>query len=283
MANAICRASGCSDVVTRGQFTRYCSKHHRALYRHGHTHGNAFSKRELATYRKDVMAKRKATKDAPFWPQAEARWTALVNRAQSYISGVNKGQATHRLTRVAAESILKIARAAEVLEVMGGMYLALEQDPHRFVSDRHYWFQLARRVRSLGDTLTATRWDGRANNGTGKLRRLYHDLTPKGVEALAKWLVEALGNAGGNIARTINEDEKREREEAGCLSRELRQHPYTHHQRDHPTRNMTMAEMSPQDRYDLEKYRATERKRERERQIKAQAALGQSKAGSSGR
>jgi hypothetical protein len=44
-----------------------------------------------------------------------------------------------------------------------------------------------------------------------------------------------------------------------------------------------MAEMSPQDRYDLEKYRATERKRERERQIKAQAALGQSKAGSSGR
>ena len=54
MANAICRASGCNDEVTRGQFTRYCAKHHRALYRHGHTHGNALSKRELSFYRKLV-------------------------------------------------------------------------------------------------------------------------------------------------------------------------------------------------------------------------------------
>jgi hypothetical protein len=37
---------------------------------------------------------------------------------------------------------------------------------------------------------------------------------------------------------------------------------------------MNMAEMTPQDRYDLEKYRATERRRERERQIAAQAATG---------
>jgi hypothetical protein len=35
-----------------------------------------------------------------------------------------------------------------------------------------------------------------------------------------------------------------------------------------------MAEMTWQDRHDLEKYRDTERRRERERQIKAQAATG---------
>jgi hypothetical protein len=213
MANAICRASGCTDEVTRGQFTRYCAKHHRALYRHGHTHGNAFTKRELAYYRKQVKAKRKATKDAPFWSQVEVRWVGMVNRAQSVISGANKGQATHRPTRVAAGTVLKVASctdSVEVIEVMGAMYLAQEQDPHRFVSDRHYWFQLARRFRSLGDTLTATRWDGRALNGHGKLRRLYKDLTPKGVDELAKWLVEALGGAALNIATTIEEDEKRE-------------------------------------------------------------------------
>ena len=35
-----------------------------------------------------------------------------------------------------------------------------------------------------------------------------------------------------------------------------------------------MAEMTAQDRHDLEKYRDTERRRERARQIAAQAALG---------
>jgi hypothetical protein len=37
---------------------------------------------------------------------------------------------------------------------------------------------------------------------------------------------------------------------------------------------MNMAEMTQQDKHDLEKFRDTERRRERERQIKAQAALG---------
>jgi hypothetical protein len=199
MAHAICRASGCRDVVTRGQFTRYCAKHHRALYRHGHTHGNALSKRELSFYRKLVRTKRKATKDAQFWVECETRWLATIRKAQSVISSHNAGRPTHRSTRVAAEAIIKVAHATdsvEVMEVLGAMYLKQEQDPHRFVSDRHFWFCMVRRFRSLGDTLTATRWDGRANGGTGKLRRLYHDLTPRGVDELAKWLVEALGALG---------------------------------------------------------------------------------------
>jgi len=81
MAHAICRASGCSDVVTRGQFTRYCAKHHRALYRHGHTHGNALSKRELSFYRKLARTKCKATKDAQFWVECETRWLATIRKA----------------------------------------------------------------------------------------------------------------------------------------------------------------------------------------------------------
>jgi hypothetical protein len=37
---------------------------------------------------------------------------------------------------------------------------------------------------------------------------------------------------------------------------------------------MNMAEMSQQDRHDLEKFRDTERKRERDRQIRYQQSLG---------
>jgi hypothetical protein len=213
MAQAICRASGCRDVVTRGRSTRYCERHHRNLYRHGDTHGNAFSKRELAYYRKLVKAKRKATKEAPFWVECERRWEATIRRAQSITRDSQSGRVVHRPTRIAAEEVLKIASctpASEVLEVMGAMYLAQEQDPHRFVSDRHFWFQLARRIRSLGDTLTATRWDGRALGGKGKLRRLYKDLTPRAVEELAKWIVAWSAGAGVNIAHTIVEDDRME-------------------------------------------------------------------------
>src|ERR1700722_19194992 len=118
MANAICRASGCNERVTRGRYTAHCERHHRNLYRHGDTHGNAFTKRELAHYRKQVKAKRKATKDAPFWSQVELRWVSVVNSAQSVISAYNAGRPTARPTRVAAETILKVASAAEAAEVI---------------------------------------------------------------------------------------------------------------------------------------------------------------------
>jgi hypothetical protein len=207
----LCRAPGCSGAVTMGRFSVHCEKHHRALRRHGDTSGNAFTKTELANYRRMVKAKRKATKAAPFWTECETRWDELVRWAQSTVSAWRAGRATHRPTKIAAQEIIKVADASpakEVIEVIGGMLLGLELDAHRFVSDRHFTFQLARRIRSLGDTLTATRWD----NKHGKVRRLYHELTPRAVEVLAERLVEALGGAGVNIARTIKEDLRREQE-----------------------------------------------------------------------
>lgn len=206
----ICRAPGCRGAAA-GAWSSYCGKHRLAAYRHGDPLANAFTKHEMGHYRRMVKAKRKVTKEAPFWGLCEERWNGLVRHAQSLDRARNTGQAYHRPSWIAARAVIQVAEAAkpsEVVEVVGAMWLARMMDPPRFVNDRHFAFQLVRRVRSLGDTLTATRWDHKWN----KLRRMYQQPTPRAMETLAGWLAETLGGAGVNIAETIMEDERRKLE-----------------------------------------------------------------------
>jgi hypothetical protein len=205
----ICRAPGCGANVGQGRFTRHCEKHHRALRRHGEALGNAFTKTELAPYWKRVKAKRKATKDAPFWAEVETRWLEMIHNIRGLANGKpGNGIATYvGWDRRAAQALCKVADAAEpkdVIEVVAAMWLANLEGPRRFISDRHFNFNLVRRVRSLGDTCNAQRWDHLQN----RVRRLYHELSPKVVEAAARMILAAMGGAAVHVAQVVIEDEK---------------------------------------------------------------------------
>ena len=204
-----CRAPGCVSTHAKGRWAIYCERHQCAKRRHGDPLANAFTRTELTRYRAAVRAKRKATKEAPFWAEVDKAWFEFVTLAGAW--GQTPGVAYHWPTRKAGEEFRKIAGEAEAavaIEVIAGMWLAQLQDPARFVSDDHFRFETVRRLRSLGAPCNAMRWDGRHN----RTRRLYHDLNPKVVLAMFEGIAaRPLMGACVHIAQTIMEDERRAR------------------------------------------------------------------------
>ncbi len=97
------------------------------------------------------------------------------------------------------------------------MYLLLALEPRRFRSARAFWFQLVRRVRALAEVNVGSRFDPR----TERIKRVYRDLPPRAIEALARIIVEAIGVAGGRLAQLELRDRQRQADQRARLYEEL--------------------------------------------------------------
>lgn len=84
------------------------------------------------------------------------------------------------------------------------MFLLWEQSPSRFMSDKAFNFQLARRVRGLAEANAGSHWSAKE----GRIKRTYKDTPPRALECLAESLKVAFGVAGMRLA----ELEKKEAE-----------------------------------------------------------------------
>jgi hypothetical protein len=158
------------------------------------------SKAELKTYLKRVRERIAKNPDSPAWGQLEARWLAVVEHAKGVVAAFHSGKAGSRCVRKAAEEVLKVAEEAtprDVIETVLAMSMMEELDRRRFRSDPGFRFQLVRRVRALADVSAGQRYDHRS----GKVRRVYRELTPRAVATIGQWLAEALGAAGIHLAR----------------------------------------------------------------------------------
>lgn len=83
----------------------------------------------------------------------------------------------------------------------------IESSPtdRRFLSDRAFDFQLSRRVRALSDVNAAGTY---FDHKTGKTKRVYRDVLPGTLMALAEPLKAAFGVAGLYLAELDKRDEK---------------------------------------------------------------------------
>jgi hypothetical protein len=195
----LCRAPGC-DSPTTSRFSVYCSRHQSRLRRQGDVAQEAISKAELKSYLKRVRQRIAKNPDNPAWGQLEARWLSVVEHAKGIVAAFHSGKAAARYMRKAAEEVLKVAEAAtprDVIETVLAMSMMEELDRRRFRSDPGFRFQLVRRVRALADVSAGQRYDHRS----GKVRRVYRELTPRAVATIGQWLAEALGGAGIHLAR----------------------------------------------------------------------------------
>jgi hypothetical protein len=121
-----------------------------------------------------------------------------------------------RWERLAAQEVVKLAQEVkprEVVEVVSAMVVLWTMEPRRFGSDRAFWVQLARRVRSLADLHIGERWD----NKRQRVRRCYREMTPRAAVIMGQWLAATLGVGGQHIARV----EEAERDKKARESREL--------------------------------------------------------------
>jgi len=122
--------------------------------------------------------------------------------------------------RTAAYEVIKLAEAVkprEVFETALAMFMMQELEPRRFRSDAGFRFQLVRRVRALGDVNVGEYFD----HETGKMKRVYRELSPRAAAVIGQWVAEAVGAAGVHLARLEVQDEERMKAERVKLHQAL--------------------------------------------------------------
>jgi len=92
-----------------------------------------------------------------------------------------------------------------VIDTALAMFLLWEQSPHRFMSDKAFNFQLARRVRGLADANSSSSYSAKE----GRIKRTYRDTPPRVLNCLAESLKVAFGIAGMRLAELERLDEQK--------------------------------------------------------------------------
>lgn len=207
----ICRVPGCGAEAA-SRYSHYCRNHRARLRRHGAVDQEGVTATDLAPYLAKVRARIEKNRESSAWGQLQGRWLAVVDHARSVVAFFNNGKPGSSFERKAAHEVLKIADAAkphEVVEVVLAMFIMQEQEPRRFRSDAAFRVQLVRRTRALADVNAGLSYDHKS----GKVRRVYRELSPKVIAIIGQWLAVALGGAGVHLAQLEQKEEEGQRKE----------------------------------------------------------------------
>lgn len=210
-----CRVTHCVHPVTG--YGVYCSTHRTRDKRHGHPEQPAITSAALKPHRKrlrDWIARREAE---TLWEALEAAQGTLTRFAEGELRAYQRGEGTrnlwHREACLAIASVAQSAAARVIVETVLSMVMMREYDPRLFMSDKAFRYQLGRRFRALSRGNV-----GRGRKGTSSATTTYlTNARPRSLEVLGRYLEEALGAAGLNIARTM----EKEREEHALASQQL--------------------------------------------------------------
>jgi hypothetical protein len=203
-----CRAPGCAKP--RAGYSVFCEAHRRFLARHGDIRHRPLTSTEARPWATSVtrfITARKA------WPSQEKLWEALLTDSRRLLAAYAGGSAEQRFDVEAAEVIVKVSAEADAktaIATIAGLALMWCERPQRFVSDRAYFFTIARRFRALGTVAAGQYW----SKAGQRLRWKYTELAPRTMVALGALLHKHLGIVGMGIHRAMNEQQKRRRKEA---------------------------------------------------------------------
>jgi hypothetical protein len=198
-----CFVSHCTEP-TAG-YSTLCESHKRALRRHGDALQDGVTARELKSFIERIAIRKKKNPTNPAWQLLRDRWDALAAHAEATLDGYADGSIAISYERQTAEQLIALRKSVPVDTVMDtalAMFLLLEQRPNRFVSDKAFNFQLARRVRSLTKTNSASHYSLKE----GRFKRTYKDAPPKVLNCLAESLKAAFGVAGMRLAELEKKD-----------------------------------------------------------------------------
>lgn len=105
----------------------------------------------------------------------------------------------------------------KVIATSMAMFLMQEFEPRAFVLDAGFDFQLVRRVRSLAPMSSGSYWSQRERRTT----KVYRDIAPRTVEALAWNLRQSFGAAGLQLADIIRSQANRKEDEQAHLAQAI--------------------------------------------------------------
>lgn len=213
--NRNCASPSCGSLAAG--FSNHCTRHRKAITRHGHADQTAVTVHELAPYVRMVSTRMKANPTSPAWSILEGRWAAIVAHARSQLTAYGEGRVSIRHARLAAHQFLALADGVPpslVIQTALAMFILAADRPHRFQSDKGFRHQLVRRVRGLIATNAGQYWDPK----TRRTKRTYRDQPPRVVEVMASELIAAFGGAGMQLADLEKQKATRAQEEQRKLA-----------------------------------------------------------------
>lgn len=188
-------------------YSTHCERHKRAQRRHGHPEQDGITVHELQPYRDRIAVRRAKNPANATWNILRERWAIVAGNANTILKAHAAGKPGSAHTTQAAHHIKQLATTVPddvVVEAALAMFLMREAQPQRFRSDRAFDFQLSRRLRALSNVNAGTYFD----HETGKTKRVYRDVLPGTLAALAEPLKAAFGVAGVYMAELDQRDAK---------------------------------------------------------------------------
>ncbi len=135
-----------------------------------------------------------------------------------YMDFYERGRAMNKRWVDACTEILHVLKATDSIRpavIMASMFLLWLEAPSRFVSDRAFYFQLVRAFRSLAPRNIGSYY----NYKTGKVKRVYKNLSPKIMELMGDTILSPYVPWVAHVRKKW-EQEKKQKDEAYSLIRE---------------------------------------------------------------
>jgi hypothetical protein len=129
-----------------------------------------------------------------------------------------KGRTVSRYWVKANSELLRVLQSSSPIQIgvaLAAVCLLEREQPHMFVSDRGFRFQMVRRFRALADMNTGSYY----NHKTGRLHRVYKDTSPKAIEHMAEILIQTYKTWLAHVI-TKHEAESKRQERANDLIKE---------------------------------------------------------------
>jgi hypothetical protein len=196
-----------------------CDRHKSIQRRHGHPEQTAITVQELAPYRQRVRLRMAKNASNEAWSILSQRWEKMLAGAKDTEAALRTGPHVAP-ERQALLELIKIgdhAPAATLSETTLAIYLMHYEQPRRFKSDAAFDAQLARRVRGLTDTNAGSYWDDRAK----RTKRVYKDIPPRTLVALAGSIKAVFGVAGVFVAKLEQQEAEQQNNEKAALAAAL--------------------------------------------------------------
>lgn len=210
-----CRANNCHRAAHG--YSPYCQNHKQTLRRHGAAIQAGVTVQELKPYIALVEARKAKNPDSEAWGILTARWSVVVDHCRVTLQQFSEGQPSTLYARLAAHQLVIVGNDVEpwlVVRTAIAMYFMQYQRPTRFHSDTAFDFQLVRRVRGLTASNAGVTWDHKEQRS----KRVYRDIPPQVVRAMAEPLKAAFGGPGLMLAAKEREDEDKARDQRRRLS-----------------------------------------------------------------
>jgi len=198
-----CTAMHCAEPVAG--YSTLCESHKRTLRRHGHALQKGITVLELKPFQDRIQARRAKNPANPTWELLRGRWEALTAHAKATLEAYSNGSLAISYERQTAEQLGTLRTTVSVdvvIDTALAMFLLLEQSPHRFMSDKAFNFQLARRVRGLAEANSSCSYSAKE----GRIKRTHKDTPPRVLDCLAESLKVAFGVAGMRLAELEKKD-----------------------------------------------------------------------------